>query len=410
MSEEATTDGRPVPADARLARISGEFLDPDAETAYRQDQVLTHRRIYGQVALLIAVTFSSFWVLDLASLGLGIEAVVLLVARLGASSAVLCTRRSLQRRPERFATSAGLDRIAATQVLLYAVVLLVCALRPQDAATNALSVAVMVLGAMVVLPGRFVVQVGIGIAMVGAFAAVTELVGDEPPFAAAPLLANLLVAVAWGATILRLTNRDGRRRWAAVRAAAAAAEQLQHELAASDRLRAELQLLARQDPLTSAANRRELVRATEQVLEERHTRCASSLLLFDADRFKAINDRFGHAAGDAALVAMVRATRAAVRADDLVARLGGEEFAVLLPGMDAATATETAERVRQAIHSARVPGHDGLRLSVSVGVATSAPGDSVDELLARADAAMYTAKRRGGDGVHLADDGAAAAG
>jgi diguanylate cyclase (GGDEF)-like protein len=408
VSEEATTGVRAVPADARLARLSGEFLEPEAETAYRQDQVLTHLRIYGQVALLIAVAFSGFWVLDVASLGLGVEAAVLLVARLTASGVVLCTRRSLLRRPERFATSAGLDRIAATQVLLYAVVLLVCALRPQDAATNALSVAVMVLGAMVVLPGRFGVQVGIGTAMVGAFAAVTELVADEPPFAAAPLMANLLVAVVWGATILRLTNRDGRRRWAAVRTAAAAAEQLQDELAASDRLRAELQLLARQDPLTSAANRRELVRATESALEDPGAG-TSSLLLFDADRFKAINDRFGHAAGDAALVAMVRATRAAVRADDLVARLGGEEFAVLLPGMDAATATETAERVRRAIHSARVPGHDELRLSVSVGVATSSPGDSVDGLLARADAAMYTAKRRGGDGVHPADDGASAA-
>ena len=208
----------------------------------------------------------------------------------------------------------------------------------------------------------------------------------------------------WGAAILRLTNRDARRRWAAVRAGARANEQLEHELAASDVLRSELQTLARQDPLTSAANRRELLRAAGELLGDRRCVGRVSLLLMDADGFKSINDRFGHAVGDAALVALVDATRSVVRAEDLVARVGGEEFAVLLPDLAAEGAVGTAQRVRLAVRAAAPPGHDGLALTVSIGVASARPGDSVERLLARADEAMYRAKRAGGDAVERATD------
>lgn len=398
-----TDDDRGAHAD-ELHRISGEFVDPRVEAEFRVDQLTGHLRLYGQVAVIVAVGFAAFAVLDLGSLGPGAAFAWLLAGRLSCSALALYTRHRMLRSPERFATDRGLDLIAGTQLAMYLVVLGACALRPEDAATNAVSVAVLLLGAMVLVPGRFHMQVALAVAMVGGFSIVAGLRFDDPPLAPGPLVANLSVAVLWGASILRLTNRDGRRRWAAVRAGDRAKERLEQELAASDRLRAELQTLARQDPLTSAANRRELLRAAEELLADRRRAGQLSLLLMDADRFKSINDRHGHAAGDAALVALVEATRAAVRSEDLVARVGGEEFAVLLPGLPPDAAVHTAERVRQAIAAAVPDGHDDVRLSVSIGVATARPGDTLERLLARADAAMYAVKRNGGDAVRHAAD------
>jgi diguanylate cyclase (GGDEF)-like protein len=397
-----SVDAAPPPDADRLHRVSGEFVDPGTETAFRQDALAVHLRLYGQVALLIGAGFAAFALIDWASLGTSATFAWLLAARLGAAALVLTTRRRLLRHPEQFSAAAGLDLIAVTQLVVYAVVLLACALRPADAATNAVSVAVLVLGAMVLVPGRFAVQVWIGIAGAAGFVAVSVLRYDDPALALLPLSANLAVAVTWGATILRLTNRDTRRRWSAVRAGDRANERLEQELAAADLLRAELQTLARQDPLTSAANRRELLRAAEVLLGDRRRSGTVSLLLMDADRFKSINDRFGHAVGDESLVALVDAARAAVRSEDLVARVGGEEFAVLLPDMTEAAAAATAERVRHAVQAAAPQGHDGLELTVSVGVATAREGDTVERLLARADEAMYRVKRAGGNAVGAA--------
>ena len=386
----------------RLHRVSGEFVDPGVESEFRADALDAHLHLYSQVALLIAVGLSAFAVLDLASLGPTRAAACLLMARLGASALVLLTRHRMLADPAQFASTAGLDLIAVTQLVVYAVVLLACALRPEDASTNAVSVAVLVLGAMVLVPGRFGLQVNIGVLALAGFTAVSVLRYDDPALPLLPLVANLGVAVLWGAAILRITNRDARRRWAAVRAGDRANADLERELAESDRLRAELQTLAREDPLTSAANRRELLRAADELLGERRRGGRVSLLLMDADGFKSINDRFGHAVGDTALVALVEGARSAVRSEDLVARVGGEEFAVLLPDLDGEAAVRTAERVRRAVAAAAPEGHEGLTLTVSIGVASAEPGDTVERLLARADEAMYRAKRTGGNAVEPA--------
>jgi len=114
------------------------------------------------------------------------------------------------------------------------------------------------------------------------------------------------------------------------------------------------------------------------------------------DRFKAVNDRHGHAAGDAVLRELAARASAAVRAGDLAARIGGEEFALLLPGAALPNALELAERVRAAIAAAPVDaGGTPLAVTVSLGCATLAPGEPPTALLARADARLYEAKRDG---------------
>lgn len=124
-----------------------------------------------------------------------------------------------------------------------------------------------------------------------------------------------------------------------------------------------------------------------------------SLLMLDLDHFKAINDRYGHRAGDAVLRSFSQVVRTQLRASDTLARVGGEEFAVILPGTNAAGAAHVAESVREAVQSAAVDNQQGgvLRITISVGVACAQAGSgaSADLLYQRADNALYQAKAAG---------------
>jgi diguanylate cyclase (GGDEF)-like protein/PAS domain S-box-containing protein len=159
-----------------------------------------------------------------------------------------------------------------------------------------------------------------------------------------------------------------------------------------------LRELASTDSLTGAANRRHLaeVGATE-VSRWRRTGEALSVVIFDADHFKGINDTYGHATGDEVLKLIARTCRDQVRDLDLVARIGGEEFAVLLTNTDAAGARAAAERIRIAVEAARLTrGGQTVRFTVSAGVAELTRGMAdLDAVLQAADAALYEAKRRG---------------
>jgi diguanylate cyclase (GGDEF)-like protein len=124
-----------------------------------------------------------------------------------------------------------------------------------------------------------------------------------------------------------------------------------------------------------------------------------SLLLFDVDHFKRINDTHGHATGDRVLADIVERAGAVMRNIDVVARLGGEEFAVLLPDTALDTALLVAERLRAALDRASDAGSLDTGYTVSIGVATLAPDESIDAMLSRADAALYAAKAGGRNAV-----------
>ncbi len=167
----------------------------------------------------------------------------------------------------------------------------------------------------------------------------------------------------------------------------------------------ELRRLSEHDPLTGLANRRRLWSQLEMELE-RARRFAQPLavVLFDIDHFKHLNDRCGHAVGDEALRAVADVLRAHVRKVDTVARVGGEEFVVLLPRTTLSEGRLVAEKLRETVASAPISGgseQPGGRLTVSAGVAEWRPGDDARSLLEAADRALYEAKRRGRNRVEV---------
>ena len=186
---------------------------------------------------------------------------------------------------------------------------------------------------------------------------------------------------------------------AVIRAAVAAVQRARLiETTIADNQR--LVMLAQTDPLTKVLNRRALTdRLVAEMERVRRYDSALSLLLIDLDHFKAINDTYGHLAGDDVLAEVAICLQRGVRAVDVVARYGGEEFVVVLPETGPAGASSFAERLRELIESQTFLQHRGvpLRLTTSIGVA-SFPGfgvESVDDLFATADQALYRAKAEG---------------
>ncbi len=161
----------------------------------------------------------------------------------------------------------------------------------------------------------------------------------------------------------------------------------------------DLRLTAATDFLTGVHNRRSFEDAATRELEERRqSREPLSLVMIDADHFKKVNDTYGHGTGDDVLKALANTLKAHVRAIDIVARLGGEEFVLLLPRTDEANAFAVAERVRTAVEQLGVSAADGtvVRFTVSTGVVeASHAAASLEDLLHLADEALYEAKRQG---------------
>lgn len=158
-----------------------------------------------------------------------------------------------------------------------------------------------------------------------------------------------------------------------------------------------LRRMAETDSLTGAVNRR----AFEDHLDYQLARAERkdrplSMLMLDLDHFKKVNDVWGHPVGDKVLKAFAEICRANLRDNDVLARMGGEEFALLLPGANADAAGAVGERIRRMLEQARLETHQDLRTTVSVGCATCSGGASTAKaLVAAADSALYEAKRAG---------------
>jgi diguanylate cyclase (GGDEF)-like protein len=164
-------------------------------------------------------------------------------------------------------------------------------------------------------------------------------------------------------------------------------------------INAELETLSVTDALTGVRNARYFhTRLAEELARSRRSGEPLGLAVFDLDHFKRVNDEYGHLAGDDVLIAVARALASVTRQGETSARVGGEEFALLLPGSDVYAAYDAAERVRTAIEATRTPvAGKRLRITVSAGVASTAalPHATSVQLYRAADDALYAAKRAG---------------
>jgi diguanylate cyclase (GGDEF)-like protein len=152
------------------------------------------------------------------------------------------------------------------------------------------------------------------------------------------------------------------------------------------------------DDLTGLVNRRRFIEALDAEVERARTFGSPlTIVLADLDNFKQVNDEFGHHGGDVVLRAFADLIRSHVRDVDVSGRIGGEEFAILLPETDGAGASRVAERMRRSLNEVSIPLSDGASIHVfsSFGVAELTPGQSGDDLLRAADAALYRAKDEG---------------
>lgn len=220
------------------------------------------------------------------------------------------------------------------------------------------------------------------------------------------LAALLLPALALAALLQELRDRNERllASEAQLRAAHGQLGRLNCELEARveartrelQRVNLRLEALALIDPLTGIGNRRHFLdQAKAEVSRAKRQHGALSVVMLDLDFFKTINDRFGHEGGDRTLVAFAATVGSNLRAGDIFARLGGEEFILMLPGQDIDEACRTAERLRLLVAQMRVPGYPAA-VTVSAGVAAlESEAEEIDDLLRRADRGLYQAKGQG---------------
>ncbi len=171
----------------------------------------------------------------------------------------------------------------------------------------------------------------------------------------------------------------------------------------SDQLRTNVRnglKLAVIDPLTGIYNRRYAAQHLQRVIERaQEVDGVFAVMMIDLDKFKRINDRYGHDAGDAVLKEFSRRLKENIRGVDLVARFGGEEFFVAMPDIDREAAAQAAERIRSAVETTPFPGtcaDDPVQVTVSIGVAVAGPSDGdAEAIIKRADSALYIAKHSG---------------
>ena len=181
-------------------------------------------------------------------------------------------------------------------------------------------------------------------------------------------------------------------------------EQRAHEVAALTEQLEHVQSEALLDPLCGLKNRRGLERSAQSIFDGGLS--GTALLIADVDRFKNVNDTHGHLLGDKVLRAIAATLRANIKGRDIAARIGGDEFAALLPQTSLQGALALAEHIRAAVADGRIHRGDGKdfvgSVTLSIGIAIRNPGEPLESLMERADAALYDAKRAGRNCIRTA--------
>jgi diguanylate cyclase (GGDEF)-like protein len=356
---------------------AGSFRDKRLEEEFRAYELDSGYRSLSIVLPLLGALFLFFSLPDYFTLGAGPDFYGLLAARslfcAIAGTAPFYLRASS---PVRL-REAVLVSVTAVGAGAFGYALLVY--RGQNAYLQAMSV-LLVINAQYLIPNRFLVSVGLSLAIAAmSVAALEPRLATLPSSAMAAIIVDIGIVSLISSLVWLRTCRARRREFAKT---------------------LELDTLAKIDPLTGLGNRRYLRERLDEA-KARAERYGESfaVVMIDLDRFKALNDNFGHETGDMALRESAWRFQGALRREDSVARWGGEEFVALLSYADADAAMESTKRLQSALSAAPLPVVG--RLSASFGITLLRPGEDPEDAVARADRAMYRAKDAGRDRIEF---------
>ena len=398
MEVERSTD-QLAETSPTLHRFSGEFVDPASERDFRTARLERDSRQLIGVLCFGGLMFPVFGIADYLNLGWGTTSLTLTLLRLVVFVAAMWVVRLVRRHPE---ASLRARYVTTVEVLAMAVFLTVTAVVPAQLNTHNLEFAVIVMAFFIFIPNRML-PVTILLALSTIVYGVVGLTTPAgSPRLTAELVMTLAVILCVGAWTANLLARSRREEYAWFLQERESRERLEVEIRQRAVLQDELEWLANHDALTDLLNRRSFFELAEREFAKgRRAGRPVSVLVIDADQFKNINDAFGHHTGDEAIKAIARQSKLSLRTDDLVGRMGGEEFAVVMPSAPLGLAHEIAGRLRQRISEMVIEHADGdVTFTVSIGVTECRLWEeTVQESIQRADAAMYEAKVQGRDRV-----------
>jgi diguanylate cyclase (GGDEF)-like protein len=379
--------------------FSAEFDDFLLERRFWAETVEEQARWGRLAALLAAALLLPLSLLDLAVVGFGPRFLALLLIRALASVPPLAVHHLLGRDPSAIRRHGLITATCGSLLVASAALGL---LQPDPSHLDHLEVGMVLVAMFVIVPNRLVYMGGLGIVASAGWVGASTVVRGATGTDVLVQSVAFAVVVLLGYLSANLVGHARRQEYALRLAAELANERLRAEIARRERVERDLVERANTDPLTKIANRRHF---EEQAADE-FRRCQRNhqplaLMVIDVDHFKWINDTHGHAAGDEVLCVLTDALSEQVRRIDVVGRLGGEEFAVVMPGADLVRAEEAAERLRARISGLRVDLATGpVRMTVSIGVTEcDVWTEQLTDAMSRADEAMYLAKAAGRDRV-----------
>ena len=385
-----------------IKRFSGEFADYDLESSFREGSQTATARHLSMSMIAVAALMLMFGISDFNFLGLSDNFYQLMGMRTVVALACLTLVFALHLRPELAWSPFPVNLVTFITVTG---ILMIVPLRPETLGTQIPAVVVASMALYLFIPNRlpwicaFNAYLAIGFLLASLQWASLSVTG----FVTTALLLVLVNVTGYLAS--RRINRLQREQFSLLLDERAINRQLMYESNQRKLLEEQLRHMAQTDELTGLHNRRHFLELTSREMQHSLRRNKPlALCMIDVDNFKSINDQYGHAAGDTVLKEIARLCQKDLRGTDILARFGGEEFVLALPGASPERALEVTERLRSRVEEFQFEGSMAfLKLTITAGIAELERGeDSLDPALSRADRALYQGKKQGKNSVILA--------
>ncbi len=400
--ETGTPTTRPLhTASAYIHPLTARFRDPTAEQAFL-DHIGEATRRHLLIAFPIwAMLLIIFALPDYVALGPGRESAVLLATRGASAAMILGFALACVRWPR---LALNFPAITLVELLAATAFFLVFILRPDVLPYNIAVTMVMLVGLYLMIPNLVTWNSVVAGYLIAGTTYLVWLQTGAGLLTLTSLLVVYLLPLITGLVVANRLQALRRSQFALLTEAQLRNTELEREVQRRQALEAELQQQAATDPLTGLLNRRGYELLFDQEFKRARRQDAPlAMAILDLDRFKHFNDTYGHGAGDEVLRSLANEWSQRIREPDILGRLGGEEFVMLMPDTRAADAVEVMERLRT--HTQATPRQVGavtVPVTVTIGVTEVAPSDNCfQDMIARADEALYKAKNVGRNQVML---------